>query len=64
MVYELPPYEKFSNFVKFNSFSDFGFDPFELKGEACSHFVFTTVHNKSRRIFLNVMMIDPYYDDI
>ena len=64
MVLELPFDETFVNFVKFNNFSDFGFDPSNLKHEACSYFVFTTKQNKTKRIFLNVMLIDPYYNDI
>lgn len=64
MVHELPLDEKFSNFVQYNDFSDFGFDPFELKDQACSYFVFTTSQKKTKRIFLNVMLIDPYYDNI
>ena len=56
--------ERFINFVKFSNLSDVGFDPFELKDEACSYFLFTTQNIKTKKVHANIMLIDPYYDNM
>lgn len=64
MVFELPGDRTFMNFTNLNKLSDIGFNPSEIKDEACAEFVWTTVETKTKRIFVNVMLIDPYYDNV
>ena len=63
MVYELPANEKFIDFVEYHHFDDIGFKTAGLRIEACSCFTFLTLEKKFNRLLLNVMFVDPYYEE-
>lgn len=48
-VLELPAEESFVDFVEWNKFEDFGFDPLNLKIEASSFIVFLTMVKAKRQ---------------
>ena len=52
------------NFIDFNSFNDIGFNPSGLRIEACSRFPFVTYNRKKKKYSINLILIDPHYDDI
>ena len=63
MVYELPKRERFIDFVDYNTYNDFGFKTDGLRIEASSCIPFLTIDSAKNRIYLNVMMVDAYYDE-
>ena len=63
LIYKLPKDENFINFVKFNNLEDLGFKPAGLRIEACSRFAYLTTNQKSLRTYLNLLLIDPFYDN-
>ena len=64
MVYQIPKGYVFMDFIEFNGLDDLGFDSQDLKIEACSRFAFLTLHERTQRMLVNIMLIDPYYDTI
>ena len=64
LVYDLEKNHQFINFVDFNNFEDVGFYPGPLRIECCSNFVFLTLDTKKKRVVVNFMLVDPYYEDI
>ena len=64
MIYEIPPTERFVNFIDFNTFHDIGFCPNGLRIEACSKVAFLTYDKQYKRRFVNLILIDPFFDDV
>ena len=58
MVYELPDYEKFVDFLQFNSLKDFNFNPGQTNIDACSTIMFLT--QRKSQLVVNLMVIDAY----
>jgi hypothetical protein len=62
LLYEIPKTERFVSFADFNTFDDLGFTPGRLRIELCSNIVFLTQDRKDDSLFVNILLIDPYYD--
>ena len=61
-MYEIPKDETFINFVNFEKLEDLGFKTGYLRIEACSRFAYLTRNEHTQYTYLNLMLIDPYYD--
>ena len=64
MVFDISSHEKFISFIEFRSFEDIGLDPYGLKTSTCSIFAYLTIHKKYQRMHVNILLIDPYYEDM
>ena len=62
LVYYLEKTETFKGFVEFNSFEDLDFAPKGLKINCCSRFAFLTLDEDTQKIFVNILLVDPYYE--
>jgi len=62
LVYYLPQTETFKGFVEFNSFEDLGFVPTGLRINCCSRFAFLSLDEDTQKIFVNILLADPYYE--
>lgn len=54
--------EKFFGFVEYIDLNQMGFDPSQFHIEASSQIVFLTQDIRSGRVFINIMFVDPYYE--
>lgn len=67
-ILNIPDNEKFVCWISYNSFTDLGFYPNGLRVECCSNFVYLTTSRESnddvRDNRLNLLMIDPFQDEI
>ena len=61
-ILKLDKNEKFLSFVEFNCFTDIGFFPNYLSIECCSCFLYLT--KKCCKIYMNLLLVDPYFDNI
>ena len=64
MILELPERHKFFCFADSQKLQELGFAPRDLKIEGCSHFVYLTQDKKTKKVQINIMFVDPYYDNI
>ena len=62
MIYNLPESESFVDFIEYNRLKDLGFNEKGLKIEACTVFAFLTNDKIFQRLFINILLVDPYYD--
>lgn len=62
LIYEIPDKEQLYSFITYNNLSDLGFTPKGMRIEGCSQFAFLTKNKKNSEIFVNMMLVDPYYD--
>ena len=61
-ILQLDKDEFFLSFVEFNSFTDIGFFPDYLHIECCTTFLFLT--RNGCKVKMNLLLIDPYYQEI
>ena len=56
-------HEIFIAHLQFNKLEDLGFYPDKLFLEASSIFAFLTLDKKSKKVIVNILIVDPYYGD-
>ena len=61
MIYKIPKTDKFLSFVNYHNFDDLGFKTDGLYLDGCSKFAYLTLNELTQKIFVNIMMIDPYF---
>jgi len=64
VMFELPVNEEFVDFVEFNNLQDLGLNVWNMRIETCSRFAYITLNRKEMKQYLNIMLIDPYQDNI
>jgi hypothetical protein len=64
MILHIPDEEKFMGFIEFNSFFDVGFKPTGLSTNTSTKFAYLTVNDVTQKMVVNLLIIDPYFDEI